>query len=124
MELPERVEGRDLALIALASHKLSRLIAKAKVTSFLRAPFKRYEDDDAAPGELNESTRGTGLRAAVGEMIGCPWCLDLWLAAGFSAGVVVAPRETRFVASIFGALAGADFLNVAYKALEHKGLGE
>src|SRR4051812_22414532 len=38
-ELPERVGAADLATIGVASHKVSRLIAKDKVTSPLRAPF-------------------------------------------------------------------------------------
>src|SRR5215213_1932185 len=38
-ELPERVPGADLVLVGVASHKLSRLIGKDKVTSPLRATF-------------------------------------------------------------------------------------
>jgi hypothetical protein len=41
-ELPERLSARDLILVGVATHKVSRLIAKDKVTSFLRAPFTRY----------------------------------------------------------------------------------
>ena len=41
--LPERLPARDIALMAVATQKLSRQVAKDKVTSFLRAPFVRYE---------------------------------------------------------------------------------
>lgn len=43
--LPERVQPDDLALIAVATHKASRLIAKDRVTSTFRAPFTRFEGD-------------------------------------------------------------------------------
>ena len=111
--LPEGIATRDLVLIGAATHKLSRLIAKDKVTSFLRAPFKRYEGK-AGPAELNEKTRGEGFQAVVGELLGCPYCLGLWISSAMTAGVVVAPRETRLATSTLTALTLADFLQLAY----------
>ena len=63
-ELPERVGPGDLALITVATHKASRLIAKDRVTSAVRAPFTRFEGD-AGPGEVDEKARGRGLRRAL-----------------------------------------------------------
>ena len=85
-ELPDEISTRDLVLLGVASHKLSRSIAKDKVTSFVRAPFRRYEGT-AGPAELSEETRGEGLQAALGEFVGCPYCLSLWIAGGLSAGM-------------------------------------
>jgi hypothetical protein len=113
VDLPERISTRDLVTIGVATHKLSRLIAKDKVTSFLRAPFRRYEGK-AGPAELSEEARGEGFQAAVGELLGCPYCLSLWFAAGFTGGVVVAPRETRLATSTLTALTIADFLQIGY----------
>src|SRR5919201_2013202 len=121
--LPEKVGLGDVLLIGTASHKLSRLIAKDKVTAFLRAPFTEYEGE-AGPGELQESVRGGGIRGAIGEMIACPYCLGLWAAAGLHVGLLWAPRATRVVASTMSALTISDFLQIAYKAAEDKGLGE
>ena len=115
--LPERVAASDLALVTLATHKLSRLIAKARVTSALRHPFTRYQGD-AGPGEVEEAARGRGLRRAIGELLICPYCLGMWIAAGFTAGLAVAPRPTRWLASVFAALFGSDVLQIAYKKLE------
>jgi len=119
--LPERLEAADIAEIGVASHKLSRLIAKDKVTSFLRAPFKRYTGEGGV-NELEEETRGEGPRAAIGELIGCPYCLELWMASAMAAGLVIAPKETRFVTGVFSALSVADFMQVAYKAAQIHGL--
>jgi hypothetical protein len=113
VKLPEEIGLKDLLIVGVGTHKLSRLIAKDKVTSFLRAPFRRYEDD-AGPAELSEETRGEGMRAAVGELIGCPYCLGLWFASGMTAGLTVAPRETRLAASTLTAVTIADFMQIAY----------
>lgn len=121
-ELPERVGERDLVAIGVASHKLSRLIAKDKVTSPLRAPFTEFEEN-GGPAEVEESSRGSGLRRAIGDLLVCPYCLDLWVVAAFCLGLLFAPRLTRFFVALFSALAISDFLQIAYKAAEKKGLG-
>jgi Protein of unknown function (DUF1360) len=117
--LPEHMAAADLALLTVATHKLSRLLAKDPVTSPLRAPFTRYEGM-SGPAELDEKVRGTGLRKAVGALITCPFCLAVWVATAFAFGLVVAPRATRLAASVLTAVAGADVLHFAYAALEDK----
>jgi hypothetical protein len=121
-ELPEKVGAAELLLVGTASHKLSRLVAKDKVTAPLRAPFTELEGK-GGPAELEESSRGTGLRKAIGELLICPYCLGLWVVAAFSVGLIFAPRVTRFIASLFAALTISDFFQIAYKAAEEKGLG-
>jgi len=116
-ELPERVPPGDLALVAVASHKLSRLIAKDRVTSTLRAPFTTFEGD-AGPSEVDEAARSRGLRRTIGELLICPYCLGLWISSALLGGLVVAPRPTRWIASIFVAVTGADALQIAYKKVE------
>src|SRR3954447_16702143 len=96
---PERVAPGALALATVATHKVSRLVAKDRVTSAVRAPFTRFEDD-AGPGEVDEAARGPGLRRAVGELLICPCCLGLWISAAFTAGLLVAPRLTRWFAAV------------------------
>jgi hypothetical protein len=120
-DLPERVSAADLALLTVGTHKLTRTIAKDKVTSPIRAPFARYEED-AGPSEVSESPRGTGMRKAVGVLITCPYCLAPWVGSAGLFGLTVAPRTTRFLASMFTVVAGSDFLQVAYKAGQEKGL--
>jgi Protein of unknown function (DUF1360) len=116
-QLPERVPPGDFALMTLATHKASRLIAKDRVTSTVRAPFTRFEED-AGPGEVSEEARGHGLRRAIGELLVCPYCIGLWVAAAFAAGFIVAPRPTRWVAATFSALFGADVMQIAYTKAE------
>lgn len=111
--LPERVDSRDLALFALATQKLSRVITKEKVTSAFRAPFTEVEGKGGA-GELEERGRGVGLRRAIGDLLTCPFCLGTWIASGFVYGFIFSPRVTRTIASIFAVSGIADFLQQAY----------
>jgi hypothetical protein len=120
-DLPERVGPGDIALIGTASYKLSRLVAKKKVTAFVRAPFTELEGR-GGPAELEEHARGSGLQRAIGELLTCPYCLGLWASGGFHAGLLFAPRTTRFSASVLAAMAISDFLQIAYKAAERRGL--
>ncbi len=113
--LPESVGWSDVVRISIATHKLSRLLAKDPVTSPFRAPFTRFEGP-AGEGELNEEVRGAGVRHAVGELVTCPFCLGQWVATGFVFGLLLAPRATRLVATVFTVLSASDFLQLAYSA--------
>jgi hypothetical protein len=118
-ELPVRPAVGDLLLVGVATHKVSRLLAKDKVTSFIRAPFTRYQEP-GGHGEVEEQPRGRGARLAIGELLVCPYCLAQWVAAGFTVGFVAAPRTTRFFAGIYVAQTLSDFLQLAYKAVEDR----
>jgi len=117
--LPERIGLGDLVLAGIATHKLSRVIAKDRVTAPLRAPFTEFEGE-GGPGEVEESPRGSGLRRAIGELLVCPFCLGQWVATGILAGLAVVPRATRFICSIFAAVTISDFLQIFYKGSEEK----
>src|SRR3954451_21338692 len=56
--LPERIDAQDLVLAGIATHKVSRLITKDKVTGALRAQFTRFQEK-AGHGEVEEAARGT-----------------------------------------------------------------
>ena len=119
---PSASRHRTSLLTGVATHKLSRMISKDRVTAFARAPFTEFQER-GGPAEVEEKPRGSGLKRAVGELLVCPYCLGLWISAGFHVGLLFAPRTTRFIASIFSALTISDFLQVAYKASEDRGLG-
>jgi hypothetical protein len=113
-ELPAHVSVKDLVTMALGTHKISRTITKESVTSPLRAPFTEHHGP-GGPAEVMDEPRGEGgMRHAVGELVTCPFCLDVWVVSAFGLGLVAAPRLTRLVAGSFSALAGADFLQLAY----------
>jgi hypothetical protein len=108
--IPERESLGDLLRIGLASYKLGRLIAKDRVTSFVRAPVT--EDRDAT------KPKREGAARALGELVTCPYCIGLWVASCLSYSLVLFPRQTRLVTTIFGAQAVADFLNASFVRLQ------
>ncbi len=118
-EQPVKINAADLLLLGAATHKLSRIIAKDRVTSPLRAPFTEYVEP-AGESEIKEKVRGTGMRRAVGDLLTCPWCLSPWVAAGLAFGFVFKPRATRLVAGVFAAATVSDFLHHAADAVKEK----
>src|SRR5437588_9765736 len=58
LPVPQRPSARDLVMISIATHKLSRMISKDTVLATVRAPFTRYKEP-AGAGEVNEEVRGT-----------------------------------------------------------------
>jgi Protein of unknown function (DUF1360) len=117
--LPERIPVQDVVLAGVATHKLSRILAKDKVTSFVRAPFTEFQEP-AGKGELEEKPRGRGLRYATGELLVCPYCVAQWISAGFAVGYVHAPRLTRLFAGLYTMYAISDGLQLAYLAAEER----
>ena len=117
-KLPSGIGPWDVVLLAAGTHKLSRTVSKSTVTSPLRAPFTRYAGS-GGPSEVMEEARSpSGPRHSVAELITCPFCLDVWVATGFTIGMVFAPRLTRLVGGALTALTGADFLHLAYAAAQ------
>lgn len=120
IELPERPDVRDVALVGVAVHKLSRIVSRSGPTRAIRAPFTEYEGEAEEPSEVVEEPRGNGLRRAVGELITCPWCLAPWLSSLFTYGLMFSPRVTRQFAAIFSMTAVSDFLQLFYKIVQRK----
>ena len=116
---PKRFSLLDLALLGIATHKLSRIIAKDRITGILRAPFVSYIRS-AGAGEVEEEPRGRGIQRGIGQLISCPYCMAPWCAIALAFGLVFAPRATRFFAGILTSVAASDFLQRAYLAAKGK----
>src|SRR5882724_4076731 len=116
---PKRFSLLDLALLGMATHKLSRIIAKDRITGILRAPFVNYIKS-AGHGEVEEEPRGRGLQRGIGQLISCPYCMAPWCATALAFGFIFAPKVTRFFAGIFATVAISDFLHRAYSAAKKK----
>lgn len=116
-DIPERMAVQDIALGAVATHKLSRLLARDPVTSPLRAPFTSYQGT-AGPAELKEDARGRGAQKTIGELMTCPFCTSVWVATGFTAGMIFLPRATRLAMATLAVLAGSDLMQFAHSWAE------
>lgn len=118
--LPRRFSLLDLALLGMATHKLSRIVAKDRITSILRAPFVSYIRS-AGAGEVEEEPRGRGTQRGIGHLISCPYCMAPWCATALRFGLVFAPRLTRFFSGILTSIAFSDFLQRAYLKIKQEG---
>ncbi len=117
--LPRKFNLLDLALLGIAAHKLSRIIAKDRITSILRAPFVDYIRS-ADAGEVEEEPRGRGIQRGIGQLVSCPYCMAPWCATALGFGLVFAPRVTRFFGGILASVATSDFLHRAYAKTQEK----
>jgi len=117
--IPERVSAGDIALLGVATHKLSLMGSQDAVTSPLRAPFTELQEKES-PKKVDEKPRGEGLRRSVGELVTCKFCLSVWLASFFTYGLVLVPRVTRLVAAVFAVVTVSDHLHQAYKAMMNR----
>jgi Protein of unknown function (DUF1360) len=118
-KLPSRIPLRDMLLMALATQRLSRLIAKDRVLSFARSPFTRYAGE-GGPSEVSEQPRGGDVRRAVGELLVCPYCVGHWIGTAFLGAYLLRPRTTRVVASALSIVGVADLLQQFYVAVDKR----
>jgi hypothetical protein len=116
--IPDRFGPLDLVVMSIATHRLSRTLAKDPIISPLRAPFTKYRGTGGAAELAEEVRTHNELQHSVGELINCPLCLAQWVATALSAGMVFAPRQTRIVMATLTAVAGADFLQYAYALIQ------
>jgi hypothetical protein len=115
--LPDRIELRDLALLGLATQKLSRLATRSRVMIPFRAPFTE-KPQPAGSGEVEETPRGTGLRKTIGELLTCPFCIGTWISLALLIGFSWQARVTRFIAGIFAVGTISDFAQQGYCRLK------
>ena len=121
-DLPARIPIGDVALLTVATFRLSRRIAKDPVTSPLRAPFTTFEGA-SGHAEVAEVVREHGgVKHAVGELLTCPFCLAQWVATGLVFGYAAAPRATRLAALTMTMVAGSDVLQFAYDSIQNGSL--
>jgi Protein of unknown function (DUF1360) len=118
-QIPERIEAGDIALLGVATHKLSLMLAQDAVISPIRAPFTEYQEKES-PKSVDEKPRGKGLQRSMGELITCQFCLGVWLASFFTYGLVLAPRVARLIASLFAVVTVSDHLHQIYKAFMNR----
>ena len=110
------VPMRDIAVGGMATHTLSRLLAKGAVTSPIRAPFTEFQEP-AGASQHRERPRGHGVRHTLGELMTCPFCLSQWTAGAYVAGLALAPSATRRWAAMFAVAGISDAMHHAYDRL-------
>lgn len=105
----------ELPVLAMATFALADVLAKEKVSTWLREPFVR-EDADHKPVEAE----GDGLRRAVGELLTCTRCVGTWSALALVGVRTAYPAAGRAAANVL-ALAGVnDVLQSGFRLLAER----
>jgi hypothetical protein len=106
----------DVALLGVATHKLSRIVTKDFVAAPLRAPFTRRREAEGA-AEVHDEPRGSTLSKTVGYLLTCPYCFGVWISTGLNTLLLLRPRQTRFVLRMLASDTLSDFLHLSYSRL-------
>ena len=113
---PQCQTALDLTVLALATFKAARTVARDPVTAPLRAPFVEGEAD----GDAEEPLQEGGMTQAIGELVTCTRCVGTWVAASLATTQVIAPRFGRMLTWSLGVAGVNDFLQSGFAALGHK----
>ena len=111
--------GSDLAFLTLGAYKLARIVTMSFIGSPLRAPFAE-RGRSLKGGEVQDRSRGAGLQKAVGNLVTCPFCFNVWSTTLFAFGYTIAPRVTAQAARILSMAAAGDVLHHGYRTLREK----
>ncbi len=94
----------ELPILALATFTLADVLAKERISTWIREPFV-VEDADHKPVH----PEGSGLRYAFGELLTCTRCVGTWSALALVALRTASPPAGRATARVL-ALAGVNDL--------------
>jgi hypothetical protein len=75
-EVPQKISLFDFVLLSLATFRLIRLLVYDRIMQFVRDRFFQEPVSRKCPK--------SGLKASIGHLFGCPWCMGVW-AGLFSA---------------------------------------
>lgn len=108
--------GRQLTLLTIASYKLSRIVTMSFIGSPIRAPFAK-RGQSLKGGEVQDEARGEGIQKAIGNLVTCPFCFNVWSTTLFVFGFSIVPRITQQLSTILTIAAGGDILHHGYRSL-------
>jgi hypothetical protein len=121
-ELPSRIPPGDIALMTIATFRLSRRIAKDPITAPLRAPFTVFQGASGEAEIAEEVREHGGVKHAVGELLTCPFCMAQWVATALVFSYATAPRAARLAALTMTMVAGSDVLQFVYDGIQNGSL--
>jgi len=90
--LPTNIGPFDLVLLGLAAARLTDIISTDQIMEWLRRPFVKMETTEIAEREVETRTgRGRGLKKVIGDLLSCPWCVGVWVAASLTYAYFLLP---------------------------------
>ena len=90
--LPTNIGPFDLVLLGLAAARLTDIISTDQIMEWLRRPFVKMETTEIAEREVETRTgRWRGLKKVIGDLLSCPWCVGVWVAASLTYAYFLLP---------------------------------
>lgn len=117
-KLLEKVSFADLAVLGVGSQQLGRMVSKDRVSTGFRKPFTHYHGTDGALyGEDRELARRDGgeLRAAIGELLTCPYCSSVWTTGALFGTYLTDRRLGRSIGAFLSTVTLANFAQKLYR---------
>ena len=111
---PAEIKPLPLLMAAMGSYKFARIVTMSFIGSPIRAPFAK-RGESLAGGEVQDEARGEGLQKAIGSLLTCPFCFNVWSATGFFFGMRFFPRLTQNLSHILATAALGDVLHLGYR---------
>lgn len=109
------IPREELVVLAMATFTLADVLAKEKISTWLREPFVQ-ESADHKPVR----PEGDGLRYAFGELLTCTRCIGTWSALGLVTLRTASPAAGRATARVL-ALAGVnDLMQSGFRLLAER----
>jgi hypothetical protein len=110
---PQCQTALDLTVLAAATFKAGRTLARDEVTSFIREPFVRGHAHEGGEDPVETGD----MQQAIGELVTCSRCVGTWAAAGLATTQVLAPRFGRLLTWSLAAAGINDFLQAGFARL-------
>ena len=120
--MPERLDVKDIALLGMATHKLSLVGSAGCDNEPLARPVYRTRGE-GEPQEGRREAKGRGPAKVRGRAPDVPVLPQRVGGLPPHLRLVLAPRLTRLVAAVFATVTVSDFLHQAYKVLIGKASG-
>lgn len=106
------ISKAELPVMAIATFALADVLAKEKVSTWLREPFVE-EGQDHKPVQ----PEGTGMRRAIGELLTCTRCVGTWSALGLVGLRTASPAAGRTATAVLALTGTNDVMQSAFRLL-------
>ena len=118
--LSQTPPARDIALLGIATFRMSRLVTADRVTSILRRPFvEEGVGEEQLEGVVQKPREEGGIVQAVGQLITCPWCISVWAAAFNVYLLTLFPRVGRLFLLIMSSSGISQLLDPVFPLLNY-----
>jgi len=112
----------NIALLALASFRLTRLLVFDKITEFIREPFfdEFEEENEEGVLEVYYLPKKSGVKKFMGDLLSCYWCTGIWVSAFIVVAYYISPDYSTPIILILAVAGSASILEALVQSLLEK----